>query len=72
MLCSSYAAKPNENSEDPKDVIAIQHATENMGDLKLKTAKDFTVPEHLRMNAEKKKAELVALEEKVQHVKLIN
>lgn len=40
-------------------------ATENMGDFKLKTAKDFTVPEHLRMNAEKKRAQLVHLEEKV-------
>lgn len=44
---------------------AIRLATENMGDFKLKTAKDFTVPEHLRMNAEKKRAQLVHLEEMV-------
>ncbi|CDQ70160.1 unnamed protein product [Oncorhynchus mykiss] len=60
-----YATKPNENCEDPEDVRAIRLATENMGDFKLKTAKDFTVPEHLRMNAEKKRAQLVHLEEKV-------
>ncbi|XP_064870118.1 cilia- and flagella-associated protein 44-like, partial [Oncorhynchus nerka] len=59
-----YATKPNENCEDPEDVRAIRLATENMGDFKLKTAKDFTVPEHLRMNAEKKRAQLVHLEEK--------
>ncbi|CAB1323036.1 unnamed protein product [Coregonus sp. 'balchen'] len=60
-----YAAKPNENCEDPEDVRAIRLATEKMGDFKLKTAKDFTVPEHLRMNAEKKRAQLVHLEEKI-------
>ena len=61
----SYAAKPSEDCEDPEDVRAIRLATENMGDFKLKTAKDFTVPEHLRMNVEKKKAQLLILEEQV-------
>ncbi|XP_072513801.1 cilia- and flagella-associated protein 44 [Salminus brasiliensis] len=60
-----YAAKPNENCEDPEDVRAIRLAKENLGDFKLKTAKDFTVPEHLRMNAEKKRAQLVILEEQI-------
>lgn len=36
-----------------------------MGDFKLKSAKDFTVPEHLRMNVEKKRVQLVELEKKV-------
>lgn len=61
----SYAAKPSETYEDPEDIRAIQLAKENMGDFKLKTAKDFTVPEHLRMNVEKKKAQVVELEEQV-------
>ncbi|XP_067108345.1 LOW QUALITY PROTEIN: cilia- and flagella-associated protein 44 [Osmerus mordax] len=60
-----YDAKPNEDCEDPEDVRAVRWATENMGDFKLKTAKDFTVPEHLRMNAEKKRAQLVILEEEI-------
>ncbi|KAI4887997.1 hypothetical protein NFI96_034666, partial [Prochilodus magdalenae] len=60
-----YAAKPSEDCEDPEDVRAIRLATENMGDFKLKTAKDFTVPEHLRMNVEKKKAQLLILEEQI-------
>ncbi|XP_063072845.1 cilia- and flagella-associated protein 44 [Engraulis encrasicolus] len=60
-----YASKPSENCEDPADVQAIRWATEQMGDFKLKTAKDFTVPEHLRMNVDKKRAQLVALEEKI-------
>ncbi|XP_044029955.1 cilia- and flagella-associated protein 44 [Siniperca chuatsi] len=58
-----YAEKPNENCEDPQEVQAIREAKENIGDLKLKSAKDFTVPKHLRMNAERKRAELIGLEE---------
>lgn len=63
--CLSYADKPDENYEDPQDLQAIQEAKENIGDLKLKSAKDFTVPKHLRMNAERKRAELKGLEENV-------
>ncbi|KAA8584641.1 hypothetical protein FQN60_008426, partial [Etheostoma spectabile] len=58
-----YAEKPNENCEDPQDVQAIREAKENIGDLKLKSAKDVTVPKHLRMNAERKRAQLIDLEE---------
>lgn len=36
-----------------------------MGDFKLKTAKDYVVPEHLRMNALKKRNQLLKLEELV-------
>ncbi|XP_042365640.1 cilia- and flagella-associated protein 44 [Plectropomus leopardus] len=60
-----YAEKPDENCEDPQDVQAIREAKENIGDLKLKSDKDFTVPKHLRMNAESKRAELIDLEEKI-------
>ncbi|XP_041923604.1 cilia- and flagella-associated protein 44 isoform X1 [Alosa sapidissima] len=65
-----YASKPSEDCEDPADVLAIRSATENMGDFKLKTAKDFSVPEHLRMNAEKKRAQLVTLEERIYNQKM--
>ncbi|XP_055369540.1 cilia- and flagella-associated protein 44 isoform X2 [Betta splendens] len=58
-----YAEKPDENYEDPQALQAIQEARENIGDLKLKSAKDFTVPIHLRTNAERKRAELRGLEE---------
>ncbi|XP_026153925.1 cilia- and flagella-associated protein 44 isoform X2 [Mastacembelus armatus] len=60
-----YAEKPDENWEDPQVVQAIQEAKENIGDLKLKSAKDFTVPKHLRTNAEKKRRELRDLELKI-------
>ncbi|XP_066455410.1 cilia- and flagella-associated protein 44 isoform X2 [Eleutherodactylus coqui] len=57
-----YKTKPSEDYEDPDDVLAIKNAKENMGDFKLKTAKDYTVPEHLRINAERKRKELAMLE----------
>ncbi|XP_026863865.2 cilia- and flagella-associated protein 44 isoform X1 [Electrophorus electricus] len=60
-----YAAKPSKDSEDPEDVRAIQLAAEYLGDFKLKTAKDFTVPEHLRINVEKKKAQLLTLDRQI-------
>lgn len=57
-----YKTKPSEDYEDPQDVLAIKNAKENMGDFKLKTAEDYTVPEHLRINAEQKRSELAILE----------
>lgn len=64
-LFLSYASKPSKDYEDPEEVRAIQLAEENMGDFKLKSAKDYTVPEHLRINLEKKMAQVVELEEQV-------
>ncbi|XP_037609336.1 cilia- and flagella-associated protein 44 [Sebastes umbrosus] len=57
-----YVEKPQENCEDPLDVQAICEAKENIGDLKLKSAKDFMVPKHLRMSVETKTAERTGLE----------
>lgn len=54
-------SKPIENYEDPADVAAIQEAKANIGDFKLKTASDYTVPEHLRIDTEKKKAQILTL-----------
>ncbi|XP_072567471.1 cilia- and flagella-associated protein 44 [Paramormyrops kingsleyae] len=59
------ASKPSEAAEDPQDVQAIQHAQENMRDFKLKTADDFRVPEHWKMSTDRKRAQLVTLEEEI-------
>ncbi|XP_033126041.1 cilia- and flagella-associated protein 44-like [Anneissia japonica] len=58
-----HAHKPPEDYEDPNDIRAIKEAQEHMGDFKLKTAKDYVVPEHLRMNALKKRNQLIILKE---------
>ncbi|KAK6165219.1 hypothetical protein SNE40_023570 [Patella caerulea] len=58
-----YETKPADDYEDPADVAKIKHAQQNMGDYKLKTAKDYVVPDHLRMNVEKARGRLLVLKD---------
>eukprot|EP00105_Crassostrea_gigas_P043284 XP_019927432.1 PREDICTED: cilia- and flagella-associated protein 44-like isoform X1 [Crassostrea gigas] len=58
-----YNTKPDDDYEDPADVAAIKEAKDNMGDYKLKTAKDYVVPDHLRMNVEKARGRLLILKD---------
>lgn len=51
------ASKPDDGYEDPKDVQAIKEAQLFMGDFNLKTASDYKIPEHMRINAAKKEEE---------------
>ncbi|KAM5281126.1 cilia- and flagella-associated protein 44 [Ctenodactylus gundi] len=53
-----YKSKPDDDFEDPKDVQAIKEAQVYMGDFNLKTAPDYKIPEHMRINAAKKEEEL--------------
>ncbi|KAL1788714.1 cilia-and flagella-associated protein 44 isoform X1 [Sigmodon hispidus] len=53
-----YKSKPDDDYEDPKDVQAIREAQTFMGDFNLKTAPDYKIPEHMRINAAKKEEEL--------------
>lgn len=58
----------DDNYEDPEDVAAIKSAQENMGDYKLKTADDYVVPDHLRMNVEKAIMKLLVFKEMVRNL----
>ncbi|XP_021372219.1 cilia- and flagella-associated protein 44-like isoform X2 [Mizuhopecten yessoensis] len=58
-----YNTKPDDDYEDPADVSAIKEAKDNMGDYKLKTAQDYVVPDHLRMNVEKARGRLLILKD---------
>uniref|UniRef100_A0A2K6F7N6 Cilia- and flagella-associated protein 44 n=1 Tax=Propithecus coquereli TaxID=379532 RepID=A0A2K6F7N6_PROCO len=53
-----YKSKPDDDFEDPKDLQAIKEAQVYMGDFNLKTAPDYKIPEHMRINAAKKEEEL--------------
>nr|XP_021524635.1 cilia- and flagella-associated protein 44-like [Aotus nancymaae] len=53
-----YKNKPDDDYEDPKDLQAIKEAQVCMGDFNLKTAPDYKIPEHMRINAAKKEEEL--------------
>nr|XP_020862787.1 cilia- and flagella-associated protein 44 isoform X2 [Phascolarctos cinereus] len=57
-----YKSKPEDDYEDPKDVLAIKEAQNNMGDFNLKTAPDYKIPEQMRINAAKKEEEIGILE----------
>ena len=59
------SSKPDDDYEDPKDVRDIREAQENMGDYKLKSADDYVVPDHLRMNVEKARNRLLVLKDLV-------
>ncbi|KAL8598401.1 hypothetical protein ACOMHN_032678 [Nucella lapillus] len=64
-----YGSKPDDNYEDPSDVEAIREAKDNMGNYKLKTAKDYVVPDHLRMNVEKARGRLLVLKDQIHEYK---
>ncbi|KAF6034679.1 hypothetical protein EB796_007012 [Bugula neritina] len=64
-----FNTRPDDNYEDPEDVAAIAEAQNNMGDYKLKTADDYVVPDHLRMNVEKAIMKLLVLKEIIHEVK---
>nr|XP_007983992.1 cilia- and flagella-associated protein 44 isoform X9 [Chlorocebus sabaeus] len=53
-----YKSKPGDDYEDPKDLQAIKEAQVYMGDFNLKTAPDYKIHEHMRINAAKKEEEL--------------
>ncbi|KAJ3173567.1 Cilia- and flagella-associated protein 44 [Geranomyces variabilis] len=58
-------AKPDESYEDPRDVAAIRYAEQNMGDYKLKTGEKYIVPESERVDADKKRRQILLLKESV-------
>ncbi|XP_055965110.1 cilia- and flagella-associated protein 44 [Sorex fumeus] len=65
-----YRSKPDDDYEDPKDVQAIKEAQMYMGDFNLKTAADYKIPEHMRINAAKKEEELGHLDSVVHSKKV--
>ena len=62
--------KPAVNDVDPNDVAVIKWVERNVGDYKLKTAKDYVVPESMRINAEKKRQQLIVLKEKIYEIEM--
>lgn len=62
-------SKPREDEDDVRDVEAINLAEKTIGSYKLKIADDYQVPEHQRVNAEKKKRQIVMLEDSVLSLK---
>ena len=62
--------KPDDKYEDPVDVAAIQYAEAHMGDFSLKTDSDYVVPEAQRVTAQKKRRQIVLLDESIHALRM--
>ncbi|XP_009865400.1 PREDICTED: WD repeat-containing protein 52, partial [Apaloderma vittatum] len=65
-----YKSKPSDDYENPKDIEDIKKAWETMGYYELKASPSYRVPEHKRMNIEKKVMQLRSLEVLIHERKL--
>jgi WD40 repeat protein len=57
--------RPDDTYEDPVYVSAIEEAKRTMGNFKLKSSSDYIVPEDQRVNADKKRVQIVLLREQM-------
>lgn len=64
------ARKPDDKYEDSQDVLAISLAERQMGDYPLKTEADYVVPEAQRINAHKKRRQMVLLDESIHAIQM--
>src|SRR5205085_2627273 len=59
--------KPSRTLDSEEDIAAIEYASRNMGDYKLKSSPNYIVPEALRVNAETKRRQMILLQESVHY-----
>ena len=59
------SVKPDHDKDDPEDVAIYEHAKLTIGDYKLKSGKDYVIPENQRMTATKKRQELLLLRNEI-------
>ena len=64
------AEQPAEDADDPRDLAAIESSKANTGDYKLKSGADYEVPEDQQVNAEKKRRQMMLLEENMHSIKM--
>lgn len=57
--------KPDDKFEDPHDAEVLRIAKETIGDYKLKSSKDYVVPEDQQVTTDKKRQELLLLRNKL-------
>ncbi|NXE35232.1 CFA44 protein, partial [Ptilorrhoa leucosticta] len=65
-----YKSKPRDNYENSEDAEEIKEERANIGCYRLKTATNYTLTEHERMNTEKKMRQLASLEELIRKMKM--
>jgi len=62
-IAEHLSKKPNEEEDDIRDIEAIQLAEATLGDYKLKASDDYRIPVGQEVNMEKKRRQMVLLEE---------
>ncbi len=63
-------SKPDENTDDPRDLEAIKRAKKEIGDFKLKSDPKYVVPEDEHVNASQKRKQMILLLESVNYIKM--
>jgi WD40 repeat protein len=62
-LSALLEGRPGDNDLDPDDEAAVAAAWDDLGDLPLKSSEGYTVPKHLRMDAVRKRLQMLWAEE---------
>ncbi|NXB34629.1 CFA44 protein, partial [Eulacestoma nigropectus] len=65
-----YKSKPRDNYENSEDAEEIKEERANIGCYRLKTATNYTLTEHERMNSQKKMMQLASLEGLIRKMKI--
>ena len=69
-IAEHLSLKPKEDDDDARDIHAIKFAEDNLGDYKTKSSDDYRVKVGEEVNVEKKKRQLVLLEESLTVLRL--
>jgi hypothetical protein len=69
-LQEKASQRPGPDAEDVADVTAVERASKNMGDYKLKSAADYEVPVEKQVDATKKKRQMVLLEDSIYNIRM--
>lgn len=69
-LASLLQKKPAADTDDPRDLCAIERSKARLGDYKLKSTLDYEVPPDQQVNASKKRQQMMMLQENINSIKV--
>ena len=69
-LAALSLQRPSEDTDDPRDIQAIEHARLHLGDYKLKSGEAYEVPHKQQVNTKRKRRQMLLLQENVNSIKL--
>eukprot|EP00040_Diaphanoeca_grandis_P030987 m.184465 g.184465 ORF g.184465 m.184465 type:complete len:1849 (+) comp32191_c0_seq1:110-5656(+) len=69
LMAEILADKPDENAINPEDLKELELAKLNIGNYKLKTAKDFTLAKDDRVTSQSKRSQIISLRQRIYDAK---